>query len=46
MDYEKLNALMEASREKSAVQRSPEVKEFPRPESRQVPGWSTGRMQC
>jgi hypothetical protein len=46
MDYEKLNALMEASREESALQRRPEVKEFPKPESRQVPGWSTGTTQC
>jgi hypothetical protein len=33
MDYEKLKALMEASQEESAVQHSPEVKEFPKPES-------------
>jgi hypothetical protein len=33
MDYEKMKALMEASRE-TAVQRNPEVKEFPKPESR------------
>jgi hypothetical protein len=37
MDYEKMKALIEASREKSAVQRGPEVKEFPKPESR--PDW-------
>lgn len=36
MDYEKMKALMEATRE-SAVQRNPEVKEFPKPESR--PDW-------
>jgi hypothetical protein len=38
MDHEKMKALMEASRAESAVQRSPEVKEFPKPESR--PDWS------
>jgi hypothetical protein len=37
MDYEKMKALMEASREESAAQRSPEVKEFHKPESR--PNW-------
>jgi hypothetical protein len=33
MDYEKMKALMEASHEEPAVQRSPEVNEFPKPES-------------
>jgi hypothetical protein len=37
MDYEKTKALMEASREESAVQPNPEIKEFPKPESR--PDW-------
>ena len=37
MDYEKMKALLEASREESAVQHDPEVKEFPKPESR--PDW-------
>ena len=37
MDYDKMKALMEASREGSAVQRKPEVKEFPKPDSR--PDW-------
>jgi hypothetical protein len=37
MDYEKMKALMEASRKESAVQRDPEVKEFPKPES--SPDW-------
>ncbi len=38
MDYEKMKSLMEASREESvAVQRNPEVKEFPKPES--GPDW-------
>ena len=32
-----MKALMEASREESTVQRNPEVKEFPKPESR--PHW-------
>jgi hypothetical protein len=36
MDYEKLKALMEASREESAVPHAPEVKEFPKPDSRLV----------
>lgn len=35
MDYDKLKALMEASRE--AVQRNPIVIEFPKPDSR--PDW-------
>jgi hypothetical protein len=34
MDYEKMKALMEASREESAVQRNPEVTEFPKFETR------------
>jgi hypothetical protein len=37
MDYEKMKALMEASREESAAQRNPEVKEVPKPES--MPDW-------
>jgi hypothetical protein len=37
MDYEKMKALMEASREESAVQRNPRVKEFPKPHSK--PDW-------
>ena len=37
MDYEKMKAFMEANREHSAMRRSPEVKEFPNPESR--PDW-------
>ena len=37
MDYDKMKALMEASREESAVQRNPKVKEFPEPDSR--PGY-------
>jgi hypothetical protein len=37
MDYEKMKALMEASRDESPVQHKPEVKEFPRSESR--PDW-------
>jgi len=36
MDYEKMKALLEASRE-SSVQRNPKVKEFPKPDSR--PHW-------
>ena len=36
MDYDKMKALMEANREELAVQRKPEVKEFPRPDSMQV----------
>jgi hypothetical protein len=32
MDYEKMKALMEASRDESPVQRNPEVKEFPKAE--------------
>ena len=37
MDYEKMKALMEASREESLAQRKPQVKEFPKPESE--PDW-------
>ena len=37
MDYDKMKALMEASRVGLAVQRQPEVKEFPKPDSR--PDW-------
>jgi hypothetical protein len=33
MDYEKMKALMETSREKSAAQRKPQIKEFPKPDS-------------
>ncbi len=33
MDYDKMKALMEASREESVVRRKPEVKEFPKPGS-------------
>jgi len=37
MDYDKMKALMETSRKKSARQREPEPKEFPKPDSR--PDW-------
>ena len=37
MDYDKMKALMEASREASSAQRKPQVKEFPKPDSR--PDW-------
>jgi hypothetical protein len=37
MNYEKMKAFVEASREQSAMQRNPDVKEFPKQESR--PGW-------
>jgi hypothetical protein len=37
-----MKALKEASREESAVQRNPEVKEFPKPESR--PDWKYLRV--
>ena len=37
MDYEKMKALMEASREESAAQRKAQVTEFPRPDSQ--PDW-------
>jgi hypothetical protein len=47
MDYEMMKALMEASREELAVQRKPQVKEFPKPDS--MPDWeyvdSVGREQ-
>jgi hypothetical protein len=37
MDYEKMKALLETSREESTAQGKPEVKEFPKPDSR--PDW-------
>jgi hypothetical protein len=37
MDYEKMKALMETSREESAAQRKSQVKEFPKPDSE--PDW-------
>ena len=37
MDYDKMKALMETSRKKSAGQREPETKEFPNPDPR--PAW-------
>lgn len=37
MDYEKMKALMEASREESLAQRRTQVKEFPKPASK--PDW-------
>jgi hypothetical protein len=37
MDYDKMKALMETSREESSAQRKPQVKEFPKPDSR--PDW-------
>jgi len=37
MDYDKMQALMEASREESVVRRKPKVKEFPKPDS--SPDW-------
>jgi hypothetical protein len=33
MGFEKMTALMEASREESAAQRKPQVEEFPKPDS-------------
>jgi hypothetical protein len=36
MDYEKMKAFLETSREESAAQRTPEVKELPKPASRLV----------
>jgi hypothetical protein len=33
MDYEKMKALMETSRQGSAAQHMPQVKEFPKPDS-------------
>jgi hypothetical protein len=38
MDFEKMKALMAASREESAALRKPELKEFPKPDSR--PDWT------
>jgi len=37
MDFEKMKALMETRREESSAQRKPQVKEFPKPDSR--PDW-------
>jgi hypothetical protein len=37
MNYEMMKALMEANREELALQRKPEVKEFPKPDPR--PDW-------
>jgi hypothetical protein len=37
MDYDKMKALMKASREESSAQRKTQVKEFPKPDSR--PDW-------
>jgi hypothetical protein len=37
MDYEKMKAFLETSREQSAEQHTPEVKEFPKPALR--PDW-------
>jgi hypothetical protein len=42
MDYDKMKALTEASREKSAGQREPEPKEFSKPDSR--PDWNISVM--
>jgi hypothetical protein len=38
MDFEKMKALLEASREESAAQRKPQVQEFPKPDS--GPDWT------
>jgi hypothetical protein len=38
MDFEKMKALMEASHDESAALRKPELKEFPKPDSR--PDWT------
>lgn len=38
MDYEKMKALMETNREEPAVQRKPQVTEFPKPDSE--PDWT------
>jgi hypothetical protein len=38
MDFEKMKALMEASREESAAQCKPQVEEFPKPDS--GPEWT------
>jgi hypothetical protein len=37
MDYDKMKALLEASRAESSPQRNPQVKEFPKPDPR--PDW-------
>jgi hypothetical protein len=37
MDYDKMKALMEASRADSSPQRNPQVKEFPKPDP--SPDW-------
>jgi len=37
MDYEKMKALLETSREEATAQGKPEVKEFPKPDAR--PDW-------
>ena len=37
MDYEKMKALLETSREESTAQGKPEVKELPKPDAR--PDW-------
>jgi hypothetical protein len=37
MDYDKMKALMGASREESSAQRKPQVEEFPKPDLR--PDW-------
>jgi len=36
MDYEKMHALMEASREMPAGQRDPQLKESPKPDSSRI----------
>lgn len=38
VDYEKMKALMETNREEPAVQRKPQVTEFPKPDSE--PDWT------
>jgi hypothetical protein len=38
MDFEKMKALMETSREESVAQREPQVEEFPKPDS--GPDWT------
>jgi len=37
MDYDKMKALLETSREEATAQGKPEVKEFPKPHAR--PDW-------
>jgi len=37
MDFEMMKALKEANRKESSAQRKPQVKEFPKPDSR--PDW-------